>query len=223
MTEQQAKRPSEVLAEQVKEWRRRRNLSAQQLADRIAELGGTLDRVAVSKLENGQRGVSLDEALMLADALNVPPPVLILGIGAEDRVAISDRSVIHPGLALEWFTGADTLAASNRFGASNLREWHEAAEPLRLERTHKQIAGQVSNADSNLRSAEYKGDERITRKARAEFADALRELAGIVQHMRGRGIEPAGMPNEWVDKMKELGFELGREVKEGDGGDDGER
>lgn len=213
--EEQAKRPSEILGDQVKEWRRKRNLSAQQLADRVAELGGTLDRVAISKLENGQRGVSLDEALMLAAALNVPPPLLILPLGSESRVRITDESVIHPHLALEWLAGQQPLASTKRL-AIGLQEWHEAAERLRFFWALRQAQVETNLAHGELQRAEYVGDEKRLLAARAAFADALKRLSDCLTSMRDKGVTPPTMRDEYLDKMSELG--LWRE-----GGDDGER
>ena len=64
--------PTLNLQRQIRVWRERRNLSAQALADRIAKIGGTLSRVAISKIENGDRGATVEEWLLLAHALAVP-------------------------------------------------------------------------------------------------------------------------------------------------------
>src|SRR5262245_28616402 len=91
------KRASELFAERLRMYREMRSLTAEQFADRVAASGGKLDRQAISKIERGVRGVSLDEWLMLAFALNVPPLLLFLPLGnQEERIAVTPI----PGLAL---------------------------------------------------------------------------------------------------------------------------
>lgn len=46
--------------------------SAQRLADQVVAEGGDLSRQAISKIENGDRKVSLVEAIQLSAALGVP-------------------------------------------------------------------------------------------------------------------------------------------------------
>jgi transcriptional regulator with XRE-family HTH domain len=61
---------------------RRRNalkLTAQQLAERTAELGYPITRVAISKIEGNKRAGKFDvaELLVLAQALKIPPALLL--------------------------------------------------------------------------------------------------------------------------------------------------
>ena len=84
------------------------------------------------KIENGQREVSFDEALTLAVALNVPPPLLLLPLGTDDRVVIHERQR-HPSStrAGNGPAGEEPLASTAR-RATGGRNGNEAAEPLRL-------------------------------------------------------------------------------------------
>ncbi|MFC6364627.1 helix-turn-helix domain-containing protein [Nonomuraea thailandensis] len=63
--------------ENVRRLRLAQGLSAQQLADRIAERGGKLDRPAISKIELAKRRVNVDDLAELAEALGVAPADLI--------------------------------------------------------------------------------------------------------------------------------------------------
>jgi transcriptional regulator with XRE-family HTH domain len=54
-----------------------RGWSVQTVADRISEQGGSLSRVAISKIENGDRGLSLDDARLLCDAVDVDLRVVL--------------------------------------------------------------------------------------------------------------------------------------------------
>lgn len=203
----QAKRPSEVLAEQVRMWRERRKLSAQGLADRIRELGGSLSRVAISKIENGDRGVSLDEWLQLAHALAVPPPLLFLDLEGGGDVAIAGNVVLHPWLVWEWATGEQPpLVRAPEGGAlvSRVDEFARAQEAIRLYRRDSELSAAVHQALHDIRKAEFAGDSRAATGARVGYAEALRQLAEVLDQMVERGMTPPGKPSEWVDAIREL-------------------
>jgi transcriptional regulator with XRE-family HTH domain len=71
--------PIDTLARRVRQVRARRELTAQQLADRLRELGVPWDRATVTKLETGRRqNVTLTEWLALARALEVAPVHLLV-------------------------------------------------------------------------------------------------------------------------------------------------
>jgi len=62
-----SERPIEQrFAERMRAVRQARNWSAQEVANRSG-----MTRVAISKIENGDRGISIDEAFTLAAALDV--------------------------------------------------------------------------------------------------------------------------------------------------------
>lgn len=72
--ERDLRTPEKILGEQLSNIRARQGWTAEQFADRVVELGGPrLDRATISRIEGGHRGVSLDEALILAAALGVAP------------------------------------------------------------------------------------------------------------------------------------------------------
>lgn len=104
-----AKAPSGVLAAQLPAIRARRQLSAEALAKRVKGLGGGLDRAAISKIETGTRGISLDEALLLAVALDVAP--LHLFVPREDAETVA-------------------LAPSLTASAREVRQWVRGQQPL---------------------------------------------------------------------------------------------
>jgi transcriptional regulator with XRE-family HTH domain len=101
-------RPSEVAASRIKALRKRHGWTQQQLADRLAELGSPLDRVAIAKIELGQRGLPLDEAFSFALALDVAPTNLFLPLEGEE-VRVAGEVVIPSGLARRWVGGQEPL------------------------------------------------------------------------------------------------------------------
>lgn len=226
--EDQPKRPSEVLAEQVKVWRDRRRLSAQGLADRIRDLGGSLSRVAISKIENGDRGVSLDEWLQLAHALAVPPVLLFVDLRSGNPVAVAPQVVLHPWLVWEWATGEQPpLVTAAKGGAlvSRVEEFNSAQSALNLYRREASLGRALSDAQRGAKAAEFAGDERTAMGARGVYVEALRLHAEVLDQMIEQGIEPPGKPYEWVEDMKRLGLSRypDRLVAVGDGDVHGER
>lgn len=206
-------RPSEVLAEQVRAWRDRRGLSARQLAERIADLGGSMDRVAIASLEVGRRGVSLDEALLLAVALNVPPPLLMFGLGTGDLVEITTADIVDPQLATEWLAGEEPLAASRPVAAGDdvlrpLREWDQAAEPLRMYREHAERQAAYHATHRQLLRARYTGDEVAVVEARAALAPAVEALHDHLRVMQQRGVTPPVIGEATVTEMREVGLDV---------------
>lgn len=84
------------VAERVGEARAHARLTQQQVVDRLAEQGLSMLKTTLSKVENSQRGIAVDELVALATALNVsvldllPPECATRprnGSGARDELA----------------------------------------------------------------------------------------------------------------------------------------
>src|SRR5690606_15849216 len=189
--EGQASKPSEHLARQLGRWREERKLSAQQLADRIAGLGGTLSRAAISQIENGDRGVSVDEWPQLA--LAVPPPLLFLDLQSGEDVAIAPRVALHPWLVWEWVTGevaSPVPAPEGGAYMSRVAEFGRAMTAIYLYRREGAAARAAHSAQTRIGEAEYAGDEEQVRAARAAYVESLRELARALDAMVEHGVTP---------------------------------
>ncbi|MEV0217228.1 helix-turn-helix transcriptional regulator [Micromonospora sp. NPDC050695] len=204
---EQPLRPSEVLGRQVKVWRDQRKLSAQGLADRIRDLGGTLSRVAISKIENGDRGVGLDEWLQLAHALAVPPPLLFVDLQSGADVAVAPGVVLHPWLLWEWATGEQpplVRAPEGGAYASRVEEFGRAKTAIHIYRREGAAGRAINRAESDLSAAEYTGDEGQLLAARSAYVDALREMAKALDDMIEHDMTPPGKPTKWIDAIREL-------------------
>jgi transcriptional regulator with XRE-family HTH domain len=196
--------PSEVLGRQVKRWRTRRRLSAQDLANRATDIGATtLTRVAISKIEVAQRGVSLDEWLQLAHALAVPPPLLFLDLESGDDVQVAPAAVLHPWLVWEWVAGEIPPPMTDH-SVARAAEFGDAKHVIHLYRYERAAADAVSRAEFDIRQAEYADDAAALREARTRHADALKELARCLDDMTNNGVQAPGMPPDWVDAMRQL-------------------
>jgi transcriptional regulator with XRE-family HTH domain len=77
------RRPSEVFAVRLRETRKARNLSQTELARRMTNAGRPMSKEALLRIENGTRGLSLDEAIALIAVLFAVPPHLLTPPGDE--------------------------------------------------------------------------------------------------------------------------------------------
>ena len=71
---------------EVKRYRRRRGMSAQDLADRLAAVGHEIKRSTLANLESGRRGVSVADLLAIAAALDISPLLLAWPLESADSV-----------------------------------------------------------------------------------------------------------------------------------------
>jgi transcriptional regulator with XRE-family HTH domain len=188
---------------QLRRWRERRELTVQGLADRVRELGGKLDRTTIWKIENKGRGVSLDEWLQLAHALAVPPPLLFLDLESGGDVEIAPGAVLHPWLAWEWVTGQLAPPVTSR-AITRPNEFSVAETAVRLYRHEQAKAKAVQRADFRVHQAEHAKDPAALKAARAQQADALRELAAALDEMVDHEMTPPAKPREWVEIMRKL-------------------
>lgn len=103
-----ADRYAEVVAQQVRYYRKARGMSAQNLSDACAELGLPIHRSVIANFENGRRAkLDLGELMTIALALDVAPILLMLP--QDGAMEIGGRSMARPD-ALAWIAG--TPAAS---------------------------------------------------------------------------------------------------------------
>jgi transcriptional regulator with XRE-family HTH domain len=99
---------SQTFTRRVREERERRGWSQAELSRRVAALGHKLDKDAMSKLEGGERRVTLDDGIALAAALDVPLHALLLGEPDEEMELTPELRVRTPFVA-SWLAGAMAL------------------------------------------------------------------------------------------------------------------
>lgn len=115
--------PVDVLARRVRQVRTRREITAQQLADRLREVGVQWDRATVTKLETGRRqNVTLVEWLALARVLDVAPVHLLIepevpGPDADDQAAqpyeVTPGATVPRHRARAWVRGLTNLPGTD--------------------------------------------------------------------------------------------------------------
>jgi transcriptional regulator with XRE-family HTH domain len=140
--ENEAKRPSQVFAQRLREKREARGFTQTELAHLVTEAGQPMSKVALLRIERGERGLLLDEALALAQVLHVAPAHL-LSPEDEEQVALTPSfSVDGAGLRNWLLFGAPMLAmtqegqrASARINlAFNVEDYAQAIVDAKLGR-----------------------------------------------------------------------------------------
>lgn len=104
------RRPSEVFAARLRETRKARGLSQTELARRMTESGRPLSKEALLRIENGTRGLSLDEALALTAVLFVVPPHLLTPPG-DEIVWLTDKVGVDGEGMRAWLRYGDAFIA----------------------------------------------------------------------------------------------------------------
>jgi transcriptional regulator with XRE-family HTH domain len=123
---------NQVFAYRLRDARLTKQWSQQDLAEAMARVGHPINRATIAKIEAGARGVggehgrqpirrgqtsprgvSLEEAIALAVALDVPPPSLFLPIVREDDVELAPRVRVDVDTAHEWVRGDRPLDPTN--------------------------------------------------------------------------------------------------------------
>lgn len=109
-----ARTPSEILREQLPEVRAsvsdpRQRLTVRGFAAQLAEDGMPLDPSIISRIEQGKRGVSLDEALAFAYSLSVTPTRLFLPVGRSSPVTVIGKRSFSPRAMRSWMRGQNSL------------------------------------------------------------------------------------------------------------------
>lgn len=196
---------AQVVAERVRYYRDKKlGWTQQELADETERLGHPLNRVTVAKIEAGgtrASNISLVDVLALAAALNVPPPLLFLPLGVEERVAITPKVVIHPHLVLDWITGEEPLVYSNR-RTRDSKTWNEHATPMWLFQDLRRRQDEAQKAQAFLDYLDD-GDERLP-LAKERLDGALRQLEQHLTYMERQSLRTPAMPEPWATRMAEL-------------------
>jgi transcriptional regulator with XRE-family HTH domain len=188
-------------------------LSAEALAERVSKLGWPISRTTVTKIELEQRGVYVEEAFIIAAALNVPPPVLFFGLESGEHVTLTEKSTIHPDLARKWLCGEGPLADTSRaaigtedwYGAAG--EWESAHGSVRLYELLNEAQEAVHAAWRSRQQAEWHASQPRMDEAKDMLAKRLTELWKVLADMRRLGITPPQMPKEWREEAGALGLE----------------
>jgi transcriptional regulator with XRE-family HTH domain len=158
------------------------NMSAVKLATRTAELGYPIHRVAISKLESGERDITVPELVVLAAALDTVPLALLLPGAAEETVEILPANKMTGAAAIGWFTGTTSATPA---GVT-----HDRATTSRLDMTMRlnEVDEHLDMQRHNLLQAES-GPRALTmpdalKAQMEESAQRARELIESLERQR---------------------------------------
>lgn len=109
------------VAANVEAWRRHRRLSLEALSLRMSDVGRPVLASGLSKIEQGERRVDVDDLVALALALEVTPTRLLLPPEADGEPVQLTGAVSAPA-SMAWRWAAGDAAAPDMWGASG-RGW----------------------------------------------------------------------------------------------------
>lgn len=175
-----------------------RKLTTQALADRTAELGYPMDRSVIAKLEKGHRQtITVPDVLVLAQALEVPPLLLLLPLGEQDSFEAAPGKDVSTTEALRWFLGERPLPGTTWEGLDT----EDGSPTIARYRVHQQEVerwfGQQRNARLIREGA--LGPQWTSADAERELAEAdrtVQNLRNLRQLMRAFDMTPPPLPPE---------------------------
>lgn len=100
---------SAIFRERLREARRRKEWTQQDLSEALAAVGVRLESTVINRLERGSRGVSLDEAFALAAVLNASPLYLLSPPDMRTDVELAPDLSVSAGVVQEWIKGRRSL------------------------------------------------------------------------------------------------------------------
>lgn len=122
-----------VLARQIKELRRKQGVSQQRLAEMLGETQST-----VTRIESGERAITVAELLRIAIALDCAPIYLLSGGLTGDDLPVTPNLTLDTKTAEWWISGWGALAGGDdhayRFvnvSVTRARELEEAIQRAR--------------------------------------------------------------------------------------------
>lgn len=127
----------------IRRVREGQDVSAVKLAARTAQLGYPIHRVAISKLESGERAITVPELITLAAALNTVPLALLLPGTVDETVEILPDNEMPGGSAIGWFTG--TTNPTPRGVHRDRGETSRLELTMRLNEVDELLRGQRNN------------------------------------------------------------------------------
>jgi transcriptional regulator with XRE-family HTH domain len=123
-----AARITRSIAGEIRQRRKARGMSAEDLAAACSDVGMPIPRSTLADLENGRRAsISVAEWLTIAAALDVPPVVLLCPVGTAETAEVLPGAEAPAYRAAQWVAGEAPLRHPGR--ADVLTDWLPAFGP----------------------------------------------------------------------------------------------
>lgn len=126
-----------TVAANIQRLRRARGLSIYGLSDRLREVGRPIAPSAISKVERGERQVTVDELMTFAVALDASPSALLLPLTDDPAVKVEITGVgpVPADQAWDWVDGRQRLdQPCSDLGVAALEYAAYSRPPLRRSR-----------------------------------------------------------------------------------------
>lgn len=201
-------RVARLVAREVRRYRekQRPKMSAQQLADRTAELGMPIPRSVLANLESGRREtVSVAEVLVLAAALNVAPLDLIFPVGFDKAAEMLPGRMLDPLTATRWLTGEWKLDISDDGTWTMRTPGSGERSSANLLRYHDELIGQLQAQEAKALKAVKAVADAVGEEADAQARSAARDFMIAAEEWRAFVREPLRRTRS---EMRERGMQL---------------
>ncbi|MFD5037746.1 helix-turn-helix domain-containing protein [Streptomyces sp. NPDC058377] len=190
-----------TVAGEVRRRRKKLGWSAQDLADRCAEIGHPIPRNVIANMESGRRSnLPLVDVMVLAEALNTPPICLLYPVGYVEEV--QRLPLQHPVTvlgALRRFTGEETDLGADDDMLRYFRAHHAAQEQMRRAQQDEEHARYLAKTAHNANGKA----EALRAQAQAAVAaeKANRRLHRVRAFIEEEGVTP---PHLWPDVISAI-------------------
>ncbi|NUW33426.1 helix-turn-helix transcriptional regulator [Nonomuraea sp. SMC257] len=207
---------SDVVASRVRTYRERKGLTREELAARCSKLHLPLTAAAITNIETGRRNaetgarrrdVTVDELVVLAKALGVPPILLLYPVGETDLVEVLPGRKQGTWQAVKWFTGEEPLGTyfedDGKWAVTSpdMDDWEKGAAPVDDYRWHDRRVKDWNEANDAARAArraaevaqdddERKMHLRAALRAERDLSVAEELLRDHRLNMRRRNVTP---------------------------------
>lgn len=190
-----------AMGRRVSRYRGARGMSAQALSDRCSQIGYRIDRSVIAKLETGRRqGVTVAEVLVLAEALQVPFPLLMLPLGDADEVEILPGQVRPVTEALAWLSGDPSGGEGEwRSTTTVINQYRRHADLVQAWQTADDIVGEFFSGAARSRPGDDAGEKAAKREADAQRwkndqLQTWKQLLQLRRTMAGLGLTLPALP-----------------------------
>lgn len=215
---------SDLAGRRIREIRQRYGWTAKELADRCATHGvPQITATVITNLETRRRStrqITVDELLVLADVLEVPPVELIAPLGAGEQLEVTPQFHMGALTAIAWIAG-DPLSLTPlidaQFPGAVITEQllRRGSTPVITARQMRIVANSIHEWDDAARDPELTESNRHMIEVYAKDIEAMADrLMHLAARMEAWGYEPPelgvrriledrGLPatlNEWRER-----------------------
>lgn len=198
---------SDLAGQRIRQFRQQHEWTAKELADRCAEIGAPhITATVITNLETRRRAsrqITVDEALVLAYVLEVPPILLFLPLSDGEHLEITPSISTDPVSSVLWLSG---LSASPDIAGGEQRRRREVVDAFTVLPVNllldiwAQASFYLWMTDRLARDDPPFGIPRDT--AERSIANVPDRLAKALNLMLARGLTPPRLPRRLVEDLR---------------------